>query len=137
MSVRTYHDSNSRLRALVIPASYSVQGIEFLTASDQSQQMGIMRRPEGYRVDPHEHKVQSRIITDTNEVLFVRSGLIEIELFNENHEVTDRFELGPGDAVLLGAGGHGVRFMVESEVLEVKQGPYSQVQDKVRFTVDE
>ena len=38
-----------------------------------------------------------------------------------------------GDVVLLAYGGHGFEMIEESEIIEVKQGPYAGEMDKVRF----
>ena len=46
--------------------------------------------------------------------------------------------LGPGDVILLCDGGHGFVMLEESEIIEVKQGPYAGEDDKRRFEpVDE
>ncbi len=39
----------------------------------------------------------------------------------------------PGDVILLASGGHGFEMIEDSEILEVKQGPYTGDQDKTRF----
>ena len=38
-----------------------------------------------------------------------------------------------GDTILLATGGHGFRALEEIEMIEVKQGPYVEHEDKVRF----
>ena len=38
-----------------------------------------------------------------------------------------------GDIVLLANSGHGIVTLEESEIIEVKQGPYLEADDKVRF----
>ena len=38
-----------------------------------------------------------------------------------------------GDVVLLAHGGHGFKMLEKSEIIEVKQGPYSDDNDKTRF----
>ena len=38
-----------------------------------------------------------------------------------------------GDFILLAFGGHGFYFIEESEIIEVKQGPYSGEKDKTKF----
>ena len=38
-----------------------------------------------------------------------------------------------GDVILLVSGGHGFEMLEESEIIEVKQGPYAGEEDKVRF----
>ena len=39
-----------------------------------------------------------------------------------------------GDVVLLARGGHGFEMLEDSELIEVKQGPYAGDKDKTRFT---
>jgi hypothetical protein len=41
--------------------------------------------------------------------------------------------LTTGDVVLLSRGGHGFEMLEESEIIEVKQGPYESDNDKIRF----
>ena len=38
-----------------------------------------------------------------------------------------------GDIILLANSGHGIVTLEESEIIEVKQGPYIEADDKVRF----
>jgi hypothetical protein len=42
--------------------------------------------------------------------------------------------LNRGDVILLAFGGHGFEMLEESEIIEVKQGPYAGEADKTRFT---
>ena len=41
--------------------------------------------------------------------------------------------LNKGDVVLLAYGGHGFEMIEDSEIIEVKQGPYLDEVDKIRF----
>jgi hypothetical protein len=41
--------------------------------------------------------------------------------------------LQTGDVILLIQGGHGFEMLEETEIIEVKQGPYAGEQDKTRF----
>ena len=41
--------------------------------------------------------------------------------------------LEKGDIILLSKGGHGFEIIEESEIIEVKQGPYDKELDKERF----
>jgi hypothetical protein len=38
-----------------------------------------------------------------------------------------------GDVILLAGGGHGFEMLEETEIIEVKQGPYDGDKDKTRF----
>ena len=42
-------------------------------------------------------------------------------------------ELIQGDVILLAFGGHGFEMIEDSEIIEIKQGPYCGEFDKVRF----
>jgi hypothetical protein len=44
----------------------------------------------------------------------------------QNSEVV----LTSGDVILLASGAHGITMLENTEILEVKQGPYSQLDDK-------
>ena len=41
--------------------------------------------------------------------------------------------LGKGDVILFTDGGHGFTFLENTQMVEIKQGPYLSVNDKVRF----
>ena len=41
--------------------------------------------------------------------------------------------LAKGDVILLAYGGHGLYMIEESEIIEVKQGPFAEDRDKIKF----
>jgi len=51
---------------------------------------------------------------------------------NEKNYLESRI-LVSGDVILLAFGGHGFEMMEDSEIIEVKQGPYAGEADKTRF----
>jgi hypothetical protein len=132
-----FYGDKSSPSAIVVRAAYSSEGIEFFSPNDFSQQLGYMRRPAGYVVAPHIHNKVERMITQTQEVLVIRSGACEVNLYNEEHERTDSIRLHRGDIILLAHGGHDVRVLEDCEIVEIKQGPYAGDQDKKRFSVEE
>lgn len=119
--------------AIVIRHDFSVVGIQFFSPSSFSQQLGLMSRPAGYGVPAHRHNSVTRTITVTQEVLFIRSGNCQVNLFNENNELEHVIELFSGDLILLANGGHEVIMLSDCEILEIKQGPYAGDQDKTQF----
>lgn len=129
--VRVVHDN--KLLALIIRAEFRKDGIEFFTPDEFSQQLAYMNRPAGYKIQPHVHNEVLREVLLTQEVLFVKSGRLRLDLFNDNREHICSHELEAGDAVLLASGGHGIEMIEQSEILEVKQGPYVGENDKTRF----
>jgi hypothetical protein len=128
-------NSAGEILAIFIPSDVSIEGIEFYTDPEMDFQIGAMRRPLGHEVEPHVHSPVEREIVGTKEVLFVRSGRIGIDFYDEDRNIVTSIEMVAGDVIYLHMGGHGIRFIEESVLLEVKQGPYIQNADKVRFTV--
>ena len=116
--------------AIVLRHNYSVDGIQFFSPSSFSQQLGLMSRPAGYRVAPHRHNSVERTIKVTQEVLLVRLGNCQVNLYNEVNIVEHSIELSSGDVILLAHGGHEVIMRTDCEILEVKQGPYAGELDK-------
>ena len=131
--IEQFH-SGDTLLALVIRADYRSEGIEFFTEPDSSQQLGYMNRPEGYEVVPHWHRRVDRKVHVTQEVLLIRSGRCRLDLYGADDFVIQSTELRAGDVVLLAEGGHGLTMLEQTEIIEVKQGPYSAAEDKVRFS---
>jgi mannose-6-phosphate isomerase-like protein (cupin superfamily) len=124
---------NDQLLALIIPKDFSETGIHFFTPEDFSQQLAYMKRPKNYSVSPHVHNEVSRQVTLTNEVLFVKSGKIQIDFYDHKKKYLESRILNAGDVILLAYGGHGLTMLEESEIIEVKQGPYAGEADKTRF----
>lgn len=122
------------LLAVIVPAAYTREGIHFFTPETFSQQLGYMRHPTGHKIQPHDHNPVSRTIEWTQEVLFVRSGKVRMDIYapGDRTYLESRILL-PGDVVLLAHGGHGFVMLEPSEMIEVKQGPYAGEQDKERF----
>ncbi len=98
-----------------------------------SQQLGYMNRPLGYEIQPHIHLPVSREVIYTQEVLLIRKGKVKINFYDKGKNFIGEFIVSTGDCVLLAEGGHGFEFLEKSEIIEVKQGPYSGENDKERF----
>ena len=58
---------------------------------------------------------------------------MRIDFYTEQKEYLSSEILTSGDVVLLSRGGHGFEMLEESEIIEVKQGPYESDNDKIRF----
>jgi len=123
--------------ALILRSEYSNEGIEFFTPGSYSQQLGYMKRPKGYIIDPHIHLPVPREVLYTNETLFVKKGLLKASFFSKDKEYLGERLLKAGDFLLLIQGGHGFEMLDETELIEIKQGPYSQDLDKERFSAEE
>ena len=121
------------LLAILLRADYHAEGIKFFTPGHFSQQLGYMNRPSGYVIDPHVHNSVSRLVHFTKEVLFIKSGKVRVDFYTENKIYIESRLLSGGDFLLLAYGGHGFEMIEESEIIEIKQGPYAGNDDKTRF----
>ena len=121
------------LIALIVPAGYKAEGLEFFTDRSFSQQLGYMRRARGYVIEPHVHNKVHRDVEYTQEVLILRKGRLRVDLYDRECRFLAQRILGPGDIILLASGGHGFEMLDEVELVEVKQGPYTPTDDKTRF----
>jgi mannose-6-phosphate isomerase-like protein (cupin superfamily) len=119
--------------AIIIFATFKKQGIEFFTTDEYSQQLGYMNRPKDYIIAPHRHNLVPREVVQTQEVLLIKSGKVRVDFYNEDQIYTESCILTEGDVILLATGGHGFKMLENSEIIEVKQGPYCGEKDKVRF----
>ena len=125
--------SNDVLLALILRSDFSTEGIEFFTPKDFSQQLGYMNRPKNYSIPPHIHNVKNRKVDITQEVLFIKSGCVKMDIFDIDQKFVNSYVLNKGDVVLLATGGHGFTMLEQSEIIEVKTGPHLGDMDKTKF----
>lgn len=126
-----YHN---KLLSIIIRSEFQKDGIEFFTPNNFSQQLAYMKRGENYVIPPHVHNLVQREVTYTQEVLVIKSGKLRVDFYNDNKSYIESRILNKGDIILLASGGHGFKMIEESEIIEVKQGPFAGELDKVRFT---
>jgi hypothetical protein len=105
----------------------------FLTPPALTQQLGFVVYPAGGEVKSHLHRPMERHIQGTSEVLLVKKGRCEVDIYNDQKEIVATRELREGDVLLLAKGGHGFRMLEETILLEIKQGPYTGLDEKQRF----
>jgi mannose-6-phosphate isomerase-like protein (cupin superfamily) len=123
----------NQIIAIIIKYNYSNDGISFLTPDDFSQQLAYMKHPKGKTIQPHVHNIVKREVLYTKEVLFIRKGKIRTDFYTDDREYICSRTLESGDIILLASGGHGFEMLEDTEMFEVKQGPYAGENDKTRF----
>jgi hypothetical protein len=119
--------------ALILRSDFEFEGIKFLTPDSYSQQLGYMKRPANYIIKPHVHNPVLRDVHFTNEVIFIKRGKVRVDFYDDIQQYRESRILHKGDLILLIGGGHGFEILEESEIIEVKQGPYVGDNDKTRF----
>lgn len=118
---------------ILLRAEYNSSGIEFFTNDEDPLQLGYMNRKKGYLIQPHLHNKTIRTVNFTNEVIFLKSGKVRVDFFDSRKIYLFSYTLYKGDVLLLSSGGHGFEMLEDSELIEVKQGPYVGDDDKTRF----
>lgn len=119
--------------AYIIRASFSPEQTTFLTPPEFKQQVGFVVYPAGGEITRHTHRALERHLTGTSEVLVVQKGHCLIDIYNDARELVATRELQTGDIMLMVGGGHGFRMLEDTVFLEIKQGPYTGVDEKERF----
>jgi hypothetical protein len=133
-----YISHNNIQFAVIIHSNFERKGIEFFSDKNDSQQLGYMNRPIGYKIAPHRHNLVRREVHLTQEVLFIKSGKVRVDFYDDDQNYIKSTVISTGDVILLSNGGHGFKMLEATEIIEVKQGPYCGEQDKIRFSpVDE
>lgn len=118
---------NTQLAILLVPfdapGAYK-NGTEFMTPKSSQQQVGVIRREAGSTIKPHTHKVRKLLPVETGEVLVVLKGKIKVNVYDVRAKYCGCLNAEQGSVVVLMKGGHSVEFVEDSELLEVKTGPY-------------
>ena len=76
--------------AIIIRSNHHEEGIQFFTDGHFSQQLGYMNRPKGYTIPPHRHNLVPREVIQTQEVLFIKSGKVRVDFYNDQVRILSR-----------------------------------------------
>ena len=66
-------------------------------------------------------------------LLVVRKGHCEIDIYDDEQTLVATLEMTTGDVMVMVSGGHGFRMLEDTVFLEIKQGPYTGIDEKKRF----
>lgn len=124
---------NDQPLAYIFRAAMQPRETTFLTPPEFKQQVGFVVYPTGGKIQRHVHRPLERHLVGTSEVLIIRQGRCEIDIYNNHRELVARRELWQGDIMLMVDGGHGFRMLEDTVFIEVKQGPYTGIDEKERF----
>jgi hypothetical protein len=96
-------------------------------------QVLTLKHPKGRRVTPHLHVPHRRETDILQECLVVIRGKLRITFFDEEDgSAFAHIDLSSGETCVTLSGPHGVEFLEDSEVIEVKNGPF--IDDKKPFS---
>jgi hypothetical protein len=124
---------NDQPLTYIIRGEYMPSQTDFITPPEFKQQVGFIVYSAGGEVARHVHKPLQRHLVGTSEVLVIRKGRCIIDVYNDEKTLVDSREVKEGDVILMVNGGHGFRMIEDTVFLEVKQGPYTGIDEKERF----
>ena len=119
--------------AVLIRARLAPAATTFFTPPEYKQQVGFVVYPAGGVIERHTHVPLERHLVGTSEVIVVRSGRCELDVYDDDRVLVATRSLEAGDVMLMVGGGHGFRMTEDTVLLEVKQGPYTGLDEKERF----
>ena len=123
-----------KLLALIVRGKYrNKKGITFFTPKGSTQQFGYMKHKKGYVIQPHEHRKRLTKIMTTTEVILLLKGSLKVDFYDKKRKYLSSRILNPKDIIMLVDGGHGFKVLKNVEMIEVKQGPYNLIKDKIKF----
>ena len=123
-----------KLLALIVRGKYrNKKGITFFTPSESIQQFGYMKHKKAYIIKPHLHKKRLTKIFYTTEVILLLKGIMRVDFYNQFKAYLFSKILKEKDIIMLVHGGHGFKILKDVEMLEIKQGPYNLIRDKIKF----
>ena len=121
-----------KVLAIIVKKGTKTDAARFFTPEDYPLQLGINTYKEGVKVKPHVHKAFLRQINTSLEVLHIEQGEAEVYFYNNEGRKVETRTLKKGDTIVL-IGGHGLKFLRDTKIIEVKQGPYVGVEKEKKF----
>lgn len=126
-------DHQGKRYALILRRPVPESEVQFFTPDDAALQVGAFNLPAGHEIQPHVHLPFERRLESTQEVLVIQAGRLQVDFYDGDRKFLCSRVLEKNDVIVLFCGGHGFRVLESVRMLEVKQGPYAQENDKVRF----
>ena len=123
-----------KLLALIVRGTYrKKKGITFFTPNESTQQFGYMKHKKKHIIKPHVHKKRLAKIYYTTEVILILKGILRVDFYTQFKKYLFSTILKKKDIIMLVHGGHGFKILKDVEMLEIKQGPYNLIKDKIKF----
>ena len=126
-------DWNGQHIATIIRRDYMPATTTFISPDGYYQQAGFVIYPKEGVVPRHLHLPIQRHLTGTPETLVIRKGKADVELYGLDKSYIGTWTLDEGDIILLVAGGHCIKCLEDTIFFELKQGPYTGLDEKETF----
>ena len=92
-----------------------------------------MKHNKGHIIKPHKHKKRATKIFYTTEVIIIFKGSLRVDFYDQKQKYLFSKIIKEKEIIMLVHGGHGFKVLKSVEMIDVKQGPYSIKEDKIKF----
>ena len=114
---------NDKILAILAKTAQINDNLKFISPEEFPLQVGIHNKGEKVLIGAHEHFPFININKlDCQEIFYLQKGKLEIGLYYGEKKVCTR-TMEPGDIIILNSG-HDIKFLEDSKMIEIKQGPY-------------
>ncbi|MBI2045831.1 MAG: hypothetical protein HYT28_00165 [Parcubacteria group bacterium] len=107
------------------------QDVTPITRDSEALQVLTLKHKKGVSIKPHTHIPKKRTTASLQECLVVRKGKVKIDLYTPNKKWLASVPIKAGEAFLFVSGGHAITMLEDSEIFEIKNGPF--MNDKVNL----
>lgn len=114
-----YQNTLVALRIKSIPAGSIPR-----TQEREPLQVVTLKHPKSKYLPAHSHKPRERKTKSLQECLILLKGKVRIDLYSQDKTLFKKVILNVGEMLILMNGGYGIHFIEESELFEVKNGPF-------------
>lgn len=119
--------------AILAPTGDTKAGTEWFGHPIESLQASRMAYSAGKEFRVHHHIMNPRTIKRTQEAFIVIKGRVAVDVYDNTPTLIGTLEAGPGEAIFIYRGGHGVRILEDCLAYEVKAGQFSFVSEDKEF----
>ena len=116
--------SDGQTIAIIVKNNFNKPGINFISEPNHPLQVGINSYRKEESIKPHIHLNKQITIEKTQEVIYIKTGKARLNLYDSNKNHIKDLTLSAGDLAFFVSGGHGLKIIENTTIIEVKQGPY-------------
>jgi hypothetical protein len=113
-------DGEGETLAIVSRRGENDYGFQIFTPKEFPLQFGVNKRNAGDSSPIHIHTPLEK---PRQEVVHILKGKVKVKIYTKEGKAVANIELNDGDTALF-TEGHGMDFLEDTEMLEIKQGPY-------------
>lgn len=127
---------NGEVYAILVTNETLKDGSEWIGHPIESIQAQRMKYPACKTFRAHHHILNPRTIKRTQEAFVVISGRIAVDIYDNQAQLLGTLYAGPGEAIVVYRGGHGVRVLEYFVGYEFKSGQFSFVSEDKEYRND-